>query len=262
METPVSAELIRLSGVTKRYPRFTLREIDLVLAPGRILGLVGPNGAGKSTLFRILMGLSRADAGRVTVLGRPMPEEQVRVKAELGGMGEETRLHAARSLRWHADLVRSFYPGWDESRARELARRFDLDLAQRAGEMSRGQAVKALLLLALARRPRLLLLDEPTAGLDPLARVELLEALGGIVRAEGLGVLFSSHLTGDLEALADDVAFLHGGRLVEQGTLAEVLRRARQVAGEAPGHPALPGGPGGALDQLFRHCAREVTHAA
>lgn len=251
----MSDPALRLERVRKHYPRFQLHDIDLAVEPGRILGLVGPNGAGKSTLFRIVMGLVGADAGRVTVLGQAMPAAQTRIKQSIGFMAEEMRLHDSMSLRWHADLVRSFYPAWDESRARSLAQLFELDWGQRAGEFSRGQAARALLLLALARRPKLLLLDEPTAGLDPLARGELLAGLVRVVRAEGLTVLFSSHLTGDLEALADDVVFLHGGRIVESGTMAEVLGRARALAGAAP-----PGGS--ALDTLFRHCVTEVHHAA
>lgn len=257
----MSEVVVALEGVTKHYRRFKLDDIRLTARAGRIVGLVGPNGAGKSTLFRIMMGLVRPDAGCVTVVGQPMPAAQTTVKGAIGFMSEDMRLHPSMSLRWHADLVRSFYPGWDEPRAQELAGRFDLTLTQRAGELSRGQAVKSLLLLALARRPRLLLLDEPTAGLDPLARGELLAELGRIVRAEGLTVLFSSHLTGDLEAVADDVAFLYGGRLVESGPLSDVLARAVSVSAAGTQDGGTVDG-GTRLDRLFRHCTREVTHAA
>ncbi|MBK7366938.1 MAG: ABC transporter ATP-binding protein [Candidatus Eisenbacteria bacterium] len=209
--------IVQLRQVRKTYRQFSLDSLDFEMAPGRVCGLVGPNGAGKSTLLRILMGLVVHDSGLVRVMGREMPREQAAIKQAIGFVSEDMRLHPSRDLRWHADLVRSFHPGWDEARARTLAERFELSFGQRGAELSRGQAVKAALLLALAHRPRLLLLDEPTAGLDPLMRAELLDELARVVREEGLSVLFSSHVTGDVETIADDVAFLLRGRLVESG---------------------------------------------
>ena len=199
------------------------------------MGLIGPNGAGKSTLLRIVMGLVSPDAGRVRVLSQPMPAAQARIKRAIGFVSEDMRLHPSRSLRWHADLVRGFHATWDETRLRDLAERFELRLEQRAGELSRGQSV------------------------DPLMRAELLEELAKIVRERGLSVLFSSHLTGDVESLADDVAFLHGGRLVEVGTREQLLRRATTVAAGA----AFPASTGSALDALFRRRVHEeVSHAS
>lgn len=247
----MSEPIVILEDVTKSYRTFTLDRVTLSAAAGRIVGLVGPNGAGKSTLFRIVMGLVRPDAGRVTVLGCAMPAEQSAIKRAIGFVSEDMRLHAGQSLRWHAELVRAFYPGWDEPRARALAERFRLRFDQRAGEFSRGQTVKAMLLLALARRPRLLLMDEPTAGLDPLARGDLMEELARIVRAEGLSVLLSSHLTGDIEGLADDVALLYEGRLIAAGPR-ETLLTAAMTAPAGAGAPAPAAWHGGALDTLFR----------
>lgn len=236
--------IVQLRQVRKTYRQFSLDSLDFEMATGRVCGLVGPNGAGKSTLLRILMGLVVHDSGLVRVLGREMPREQSAIKQSIGFVSEDMRLHASRDLRWHADLVRSFHPGWDWSRARELAGRFELSFGQRGGELSRGQAVKAMLVLALAHRPRLLLLDEPTSGLDPIMRAELLDELARVVREEGLSVLFSSHATGDVESIADDVAFLLRGRLVESGP------RERVLAG------------GGTLDAAFlRRAGREAAHA-
>lgn len=203
-----------VSGVSKRYPHFALGDIALSLAEGQIMGLVGINGAGKTTLLRILMGLLRPDAGEVTVLGQRMPDGQVAAKREIGYASEDMRLYKGRSLRWHMDLVAAIYPGWDEGYAAELLRRFDLRTEQRLGGFSHGQRVKALLLLNLARRPRLLLLDEPTTGLDPVARAEVLDALADVLREESRSVLFSSHNTHDVEQLADTISFLHQGRLL------------------------------------------------
>ncbi len=204
-----------LSGVTKRYENFALQDITLSMPEGQIMGLVGANGAGKTTLLRILSGLARADAGTIEVLGRAMPAQQVAVKKELGFASEDMRLYKSQTLRWHMDFVRSIYPGWDEAYAADLLRRFDLRAEQKLAGFSHGQRVKALLMLNFARRPKLLLLDEPTTGLDPVARDEVLQALADILRDDARSVLFSSHNTRDIEQLADTISFVHEGRLLE-----------------------------------------------
>ena len=203
-----------VSGIHKRYPHFALQDIDLCLPEGQIMGLVGVNGAGKTTLLRILTGLAQPDSGQVEVLGYAMPEQQVAAKREIGFASEDMRLYKGRSLRWHMDLVAAIYPGWDETYAAELVRRFDLRPEQLMAGLSHGQRVKSLLLLCLARHPRLLLLDEPTTGLDPVARAEVLDALADVLRDEARSVLFSSHNTHDIEQLADSITFLHQGRVI------------------------------------------------
>ena len=205
---------VTLKGVRKEYSGFALADIDLELPEGQVMGLVGVNGAGKSTIFRILMGLIRPDGGQAEVCGHRMPEEQVAAKREIGYASDDMRLYKGKSLQWHMDLVRSAYLGWDERYAAQLLRRFDLRADQVAGGFSHGQRVKALLLLSLARHPKLLLLDEPTTGLDPVARAEVLEAIAEVLQDEGRSVLFSSHNTRDIEQISDSIAFLHRGRLV------------------------------------------------
>ncbi|SDQ83181.1 ABC-2 type transport system ATP-binding protein [Pseudoxanthomonas sp. CF385] len=205
---------LALSGVTKRYDSFALQDITLTMPAGQIMGLVGVNGAGKTTLLRILSGLARADSGTVDVLGYAMPAQQVSVKKELGFASEDMRLYKSQTLRWHMDFIRAIYPGWDEAYAADLLRRFDLRPEQTLAGFSHGQRVKALLLLNFARRPKLLLLDEPTTGLDPVARDEVLQALADILRDDARSVLFSSHNTRDIEQLADTISFVHQGRLL------------------------------------------------
>ncbi len=205
---------ITLRGVQKQYSDFALQNIDLELPTGQIMGLVGANGAGKSTIMRILIGLIRADSGEVDVCGHRLPDAQVAAKLEIGYASEDMRLYKTQTLRWHMDFVQHIYQTWDEAYASELLKRFDLRPQQPAGGFSHGQRVKALLLLVLARRPRLLLLDEPTTGLDPVARAEVLEALADVLRDESRSVLFSSHNTLDVEQLSDSITFLHQGKLV------------------------------------------------
>jgi ABC-2 type transport system ATP-binding protein len=203
-----------VSGIAKRYPDFALQDISLDLPEGQVMGLVGVNGAGKTTLLRLLTGLAAADAGEVIVLGHRLPEGQVAAKRDIGFASEDMRLYRGQTLRWHMDLMHRIYPGWNAIYADDLVKRFELRPDQTIGGFSHGQRVKALLLLCLARRPRLLLLDEPTTGLDPVARVEVLEALADVLRDENRSVLFSSHNTHDVEQLADSISFLHQGRLV------------------------------------------------
>lgn len=205
---------IALQGVRKQYDDFALHDIDLVLPAGQVMGLVGVNGAGKSTLLRLLMGLVRADGGTVDVLGQRLPQAQVAVKRDIGYASDDMRLYRGQSLRWHMDFIRSVYPAWDEAYAQDLLKRFDLRPQQALGGFSHGQRVKALLLLIFARHPRLLLLDEPTTGLDPVARGEVLDAIADVLRDEERSILFSSHNTADIEQIADSITFLHAGRVV------------------------------------------------
>jgi len=246
---------IALQGVRKHYDGFALHDIDLVLPAGQVMGLVGVNGAGKSTLLRLLMGLVRADGGTVEVLGQRMPQAQVAVKREIGYASDDMRLYRGQSLRWHMDFIRSVYPAWDEAYAQDLLKRFDLRPQQALGGFSHGQRVKALLLLIFARHPRLLLLDEPTTGLDPVARGEVLDAIAEVLRDEERSILFSSHNTADIEQIADSIAFLHGGHVVAardkesfldgwrrilcRGASTEALRRLPGVASIRDSAPLL-----------------------
>lgn len=218
-----------IHGLNKRYENFTLQDISLSMPEGEIMGLVGVNGAGKTTLLRILSGLTCADSGTVDVLGLSMPAHQVAVKRQLGFASEDMRLYETQTLRWHMDLIRAIYPEWDEPYALNLVSRFDLKLEQKLGGFSHGQRVKALLLLNFARRPKLLLLDEPTTGLDPVARDEVLEALADILRDATRSVLFSSHNTRDIEQLADSITFIHKGRLLASKSKEDFLDDWRRI---------------------------------
>lgn len=205
---------LELRQISKSYEHFSLSQINLTVPEGQIVGLVGVNGAGKTTLLRILMGLIRPDQGEVEVLGHAMPQQQVEAKRDIGFASEDMRLYQTQTLRWHMDFVRSIYPSWDEEYASALLKRFDLRAEQKVKGYSHGQRVKAMLLLNLARRPKLLLLDEPTTGLDPVARIEVLEALADVLRDETRTVVFSSHNTHDIEQISDTITFLHQGRIL------------------------------------------------
>ncbi len=235
---------VRMEGVSKRYAHFLLDNISLELPEGSILGFIGANGAGKSTTIRILMGLVRQDSGCVEVLGRRMPAEQTAAKLEIGYVSEDMRLYGAATLAWHMNFIAGIYPRWNQAHADALLGRFDLKPQQKIKGLSHGQRVKAALLLALAREPRLLLLDEPTTGLDPVARREVLAALMEVLIDEHRTILFSSHNTLDVEQISDRIAFIDRGRMIAVEEKEDLLDRWRRIRLLVPPSAALPQLPG------------------
>lgn len=231
---------VQFDGVGKDYTHFTLADISLALPDGHIMGFIGPNGAGKSTTLRILLGLVHQDRGQVRVLGHAMPADQAQAKRDIGFVSEDMRLYRHATLAWHMEFVRSIYPSWDPGYAQDLLRRFDLKAEQKIKGLSHGQRVKAALLLVLARRPRLLILDEPTTGLDPVARHEVLGALMEVLADERRTILFSSHNTLDVEQISDQITFIDRGRIIDSGDKETFLDRWRRVRLEVPPHIALP----------------------
>jgi len=252
---------VEFDGVSKRYAHFSLEDIHLELPTGSIMGFIGANGAGKSTTIRILMGLVHQDKGSVQVLGHPMPADQAAAKLDIGFVSEDMRLYGAATLTWHMDFLQRIYPRWDQPYAESLAKRFDLKPQQKIKGLSHGQRVKAALLLALARRPRLLVLDEPTTGLDPVARVEVLSELMAALADEERTILFSSHNTLDVEQISDQITFIDRGRIIDSDdkeTFLDRWRRLRLVLPPDVVVPRLPGvvevGGSGRLPVLITNC--------
>src|SRR6478609_5561323 len=240
----MTAHAIELTGVGKDYRYFSLQDIDLVLPDGQIMGFIGPNGAGKSTTIRILLGLVHQDRGEVRVCGRSMPAAQAAAKWDIGFASEDMRLYDGATLDWHMRFIQSIYPGWDAAYAHTLLKRFDLRREQAIKGLSHGQRVKATLLLVLARRPRLLVLDEPTTGLDPVARHEILRELTAVMNDEGRSILFSSHNTQDVEQISDQITFIDRGRIIDSMDKEAYLDRWRRLRLEVPDGVVLPPLPG------------------
>jgi len=231
---------IEMRGVRKNYRFFSLDDLNLELEPGQILGFVGPNGAGKSTTLRLLMGMISPDAGEIRVLGHDIPAAQAVAKRDIGFVSAEMRLFPQATLGWHMEFMKSIYPEWDGGYAATLVKRFNLRTEQNARSLSLGEHVKATLLLALARRPRLLILDEPTTGLDPVARHEVISEFMDVLRDERRSILFSSHNTVDVERISDSITFIDRGRIVESSNKEDFLDRWRRIHVQLPPGATLP----------------------
>ncbi len=235
---------IELSGVSKKYRHFLLDHISLNVPRGEIMGLIGANGAGKSTTIRIAMGLVHQDSGEARVLGHRMPEGQVAAKWDIGFASEDMRLYESMTLGWHMNFIQSIYPSWDSAYAQLLLKRFGLRTDQKIKGFSHGQRVKSMLLLVLARRPKLLVLDEPTTGLDPVARHEILRELTNVMADEGRSILFSSHNTQDVEQISDQITFIDRGRIIDSMDKEMYMDRWRRLRLEVPSGTTLPALPG------------------
>jgi ABC-2 type transport system ATP-binding protein len=231
---------VQLNDVGKRYSHFELQLDSLEMAHGSIMGFIGANGAGKSTSLKLMMGLIKPDRGSVRALGHDMLRDADRAKWDIGFVSEDLRLYEAATLEWHMEFMRSIYPTWDETYARHLLQGFDLHAKKRLKGFSHGQRVKAMLLLALARRPRLLMLDEPTTGLDPVARHEVLGELMAVLEDERRSVIFSSQNTQDVEQISDQITFVDRGRVVNSSDKESYLQGWRRLRLEVPSDVKLP----------------------
>lgn len=213
-------------GLSKRYGRRTwaLRDISLSIPAGTTTALIGPNAAGKSTLIRTWMSFEQPTSGKAAVNGHDAWRGRDRIEGSIGYIAQRPALFRDLSVRDHLRLVRHLRPTFDQSRAEGHIVEADLDPDQRAGNLSGGQALQLSLAIILGLHPRILLLDEPLASLDPLARREFLASLSAMARAEGLTVLLSSHIVGELRAVVDSVVVLGVGRVLLQGQVRDVVR--------------------------------------
>jgi ABC-2 type transport system ATP-binding protein len=217
----VSSEpAIVVSDVTRRFGTKTaLSSVSLSFPRGAVYGLVGANGAGKTTLIKHLLGLLRAQTGSVRVLGRDPVADPVGALSRIGYLSEENDLPGWMRVVELIIYSRAFYPQWDDAYAEELKRMFALDGEARVKTLSKGQKARAGLLVALAHRPELLVLDEPSSGLDPIVRRDILGAVMRMTADEGRTVLFSSHLLDEVEEVADHVTMIAAGRILLSASL-------------------------------------------
>lgn len=221
--------VIEVEGLVKRYGGFTaLRGLDLRVREGEVHGFIGPNGAGKSTTIRVLLGLLRADAGRVELLGGDPWRDVVALHRALAYVPGDVSLWPGLTGGQAIDLLGRLRGGLDERRRAHLIERFDLDPTKRGRQYSKGNRQKVAIVAALASDVELLILDEPTSGLDPLMEVIFQEEIGR-EKAAGRSILLSSHILSEAEALADRISIIRDGAVVETGTMAQLRQRTRTV---------------------------------
>jgi len=238
--------VVVVEGLSRRFgDKTALHEVDLVLERGVVLGLVGKNGAGKTTLIQHLLGLLRAQRGCVRVFGLDPAAEPAAVLGRIGYLAEDRGLPGWMTVGELMRYTAAFYPRWDADYATRLCDDFQLDPRQKIRTLSRGQHARAALVAALAHRPELLLLDEPSSGLDPVVRRDVLEAILHTVAEEGRTVLFSSHLLDEVERMSDHLALIDGGRILLAGGLEEIRERHWRITVRA----------GGALEVVVKRLA-------
>ena len=206
--------ILEIRDLGRSYVNFRLEHISFSIPGGTIMGLVGENGAGKSTTIRAALGLIRKDAGEVLYCAEPLTTDSAAMKEQIGVVFDSICFYPELTVEKAGKICRKTYRNWDEAYFRELLEQFSLDPKQKIKALSRGMSMKLSLVLAFAHRPKLLILDEPTSGLDPVVRDDLLDLFLDFVRDEEHAILISSHITSDLEKIADYVTFLHAGKLL------------------------------------------------
>ena len=265
-----SQPVIEIRGLSRCFKsKQALDAVNLSVERGQVFGLVGANGAGKTTLIKHIMGLLKAERGSVQVFGFDPVSDPVAVLSRIGFLSEDRDMPGWMRVDELIRYTKAFHKAWDGVYAESLREQFQLDPSARIKHLSRGELAKAGLLLALAHRPELLVLDEPSSGLDPVVRREMLEAIVRTVADEGRTVFFSSHLLDEIERASDRVAMMAGGRIILQGRVDEILeshhRLTLRFATPLVGPPALTGAllvTGGGLEwTVFCNGARNEVAA-
>lgn len=224
--------ILEVIGASKHYDKFTLKDINISLQRGYIMGFIGANGAGKTTAIKLIMNMVKRDGGKINIFGLDNIKDEVTIKNKVGYVGEQPVFYDDMTVGWTAGFAKKFYTHWDDKRFRELISQFGLDLNKKIKQLSKGMKMKTALALALSHEADLLILDEPTSGLDPIIRDELLEILIGFIRDEKRSVFFSSHITHDIEKVADFVTFIDEGKIILSDTKDDLLNKWKVVKGD------------------------------
>lgn len=222
--------IVEAKGLFKKYQKFELKDVDIVLPEGYIMGLIGPNGAGKTTTIKLLMNIVAPDKGDIKLFGMRWNEEnEVLIKQRIGYVGEEQPFYDDMSVKWTADLVSKFYPSWDNKTYTDLIKQFDIDENKKVGDLSRGNRVKFALALAMAHKPDLLILDEPTSGLDPVIRRDILKLLAKFIEDGKRSILFSTHITEDLDKVADYIVLINDGQVLVSAEKDDLIAKIKKI---------------------------------
>ena len=205
---------LQIKNLVKRYKGFQLGPIDLDLEPGVVCGYIGPNGAGKTTTMHCIAGLLKTNGGEIEIFGKKNDINHPEWKYDIGYVGDYHPFYEKWTGAVNLKIVSKFFPSWSDNAVQELARRFDADLEKPIKSLSTGNRIKVALISVLARSPRLLLFDEPTAGLDPVVRAEVLDVLFEILEKGESAIFYSTHILSDISRLADNIVFLKNGKII------------------------------------------------
>ena len=230
-------KLLEVKGLTKRYSKFTLKNVSFSLEQGRIMGLIGKNGAGKSTTLKAMLNMVCPDGGSIQMLGSDFRQEEERCKQELGVVLGGIQFYPTKKLQTITDVTRRFYQSWDDDAYQRYMSRFELDEQKQVRQLSEGMKVKYLIALALSHNAKLLIFDEPTSGLDPVAREDLLELFQQLVESGQRSILFSTHITSDLDKCADDITYIRNGELIASADKAAFVQSFQSL--KQPGEDSL-----------------------
>jgi len=206
--------ILRVNNLVKKYDNFSLKNVSFNIPKGYIMGFIGQNGAGKSTTIKAIMNLIDFDGGSIEIFGLDNRKHCNEIRNRIGYVSEEQYFYEDMTVEWTGKFIGSFYSRWDGGYFRKLLGQFNLDSRKKIKELSKGMKMKLSLAIALGHRPELLILDEPTSGLDPVVRSELLEIFLDIVQDDNCSILFSSHITTDIEKVADFVTIIDNGRII------------------------------------------------
>ncbi len=223
---------LEIKGLRKEYNGFFLKDISFSLPQGYVMGLIGPNGAGKTTIIKLILNLIKKKAGEIRVFGMDNLKQEIEMKSRIGFVHEVPSFYGYMKLERVKSIVSRFYPAWDDKLFSRLCGEFKLPLGKKISSLSRGMNTKFALALALSHDADLLLMDEPTSGLDPVFRRELMERLSEIIQDEQKAVLFSTHITSDLERTADYITYIQGGEIIFSSTKDKVREDWAIVKGE------------------------------
>lgn len=232
--------LLRVENLSKSYPAFELHDVSFTVEAGTITGFIGRNGAGKSTTLKCLEGAVHPDGGTIEYFGNPYSGNEDTVKEQIGFELNSADFYRTKRLSLIASITSNFYANWSSDAYARYCKLFNLDQKKRIMDLSQGMRVKFALALALSHNARLLILDEPTSGLDPASREEVLDILLKLARNENVGVLFSTHITSDLEKCASNILYIDNGNIIGKGSLSEFKDRYRVAPLDAAKHAEAP----------------------
>lgn len=219
----MNESILRIAGLTKKFASFELGEVGLTLPAGYIMGLIGPNGAGKTTTISLILNKLRKDAGEISVFGLDSVRDEIEIKKRIGYVSDSCYFPKDWTAADCGGSLAMFYGGWNDDAFRARLSRFGIEPAKKVKDLSKGMKMKLMIACALSYDNRLLILDEPTSGLDPVSRDELLDILSAYIEDGTRSVLFSTHITADLERVADYVTYLDRGRVFYTGELRGLL---------------------------------------